>query len=595
MTSPSPYLNREEQAMREVGQTTIRPAVAWVLVAVFLTVIYAVPFIQQVHDVRLHLAGARALALPQCYDICRRVPAAFDVLVQTPGSPLARVFAANRQLLRDIHSYEDALEDESVVGQMLRPPVQYGLSCWLGTGNEKAYCGVRPWLFYRADIDYLTSPGFLNPVQLARRAAGGNEWTSAPQPDPRPAILDFQQQLAQRGIQLIVMPVPPKFVIQPEKFTDRFKPGAVILQNSSYVAFISDLKQAGVLVADVTFALSGARSGHGEEWNAYLATDTHWRPEAVELAAQHLKQYIDRNVQLSPHPGDGYRAQAAGVTNRGDLAVMLRLPAWARGYPPEAVCLRQILTARGEYWHPDETSDVLVLGDSFSNIYSLDAMGWGESAGLIEQLSFELQRPLDRLVINDNGAYATRALLARELARGRDPLTGKRLVIWQFAMRELSTGDWKNVALILGKPMPSVFVVPAPGKDLSVRGVVRAIAPVPRPGTVPYKDHIVAAHIVDVNGEAKRSSAVAGKLRGSLAEASEQAIHGDQALVYLTSMRDNIRTPAAHLRPGDPVMLRLRPWSDVAPRYERINRTELLDDALQLAEPCWGELMPAGR
>jgi len=107
------------------------------------------------------------------------------------------------------------------------------------------------------------------------------------------------------------------------------------------------------------------------------------------------------------------------------------------------VRLRQILTARGEYWRPDETADVLVLGDSFSNIYSLDTMGWGESAGLIEQLSFELQRPLDCLVINDNGAYATRALLARELARGRDRLAGKRLVIWQFAMRELSAGDWK--------------------------------------------------------------------------------------------------------------------------------------------------------
>ena len=143
-------------------------------------------------------------------------------------------------------------------------------------------------------------------------------------------------------------------------------------------------------------------------------------------------------------------------------------------------------------------------------------------------------------------------------------------------MRELASGDWKSATLTLGKLAPSLFVVPAPGKDLSVRGVVRAMAPVPRPGTVPYKDHIVAAHIVDV-------------------ECGAQAIHGNQALVYLSSMRDNVWTPAARLRPGDPVMLRLRPWSDVAPRYERINRTELPDDALALAEPCWGELMPAGR
>jgi alginate O-acetyltransferase complex protein AlgJ len=392
------------------------------------------------------------------------------------------------------------------------------------------------------------------------------------------------------------MPVPPKSVIQPDKFTDRFKADSASLQNPSYAALIRDLEQAGVLVADVTAACTGMWSSPGKKRDAYLAADTHWRPEAMERAARYLKQYIDRNVPLPPRslPDSGvgmpappeagkYRAQAAGVTNRGDLAVMLRLPAcpssareWARGYPSESVRLRQILTARGETWAPDETSDVLVLGDSFSNIYSLDAMGWGESAGLIEQLSFELQRPLDRLVINDNGAYATRALLARELARGRDRLAGKRLVIWQFAMRELSAGDWQSVALTLGKPAPDLFVVLEPGKDLSVRGVVQAIAPVPRPGTVPYKDHIVAAHIVDV-------------------ECGEQAIPGNQALVYLQSMRDNVWTPAARLRPGDSVTMRLRPWSDVAPRYERINRTELSDDALQLAEPCWGEWTPADR
>jgi len=560
--------------MREVGQTTIQPATAWVLVVVFLAVICAVPFIQQVYDVRLRLAEERGRTdAPRGLDcnILQRVPAAWTVLVHTPGSPLARIFAANRQLLRDMHAYEDALEDESVAGQILRPPVQYVLSHWLGTGNEKAYCGVRSWLFYRADIDYLTGPGFLNPVQLASRAAGGNEWTSTPQPDPRPAILEFHRQLARRGIRLIVMPVPPKSVIQPDKFTDRFKAGSVNLQNPSYAAFSRDLKQAGVLVADVTPALTSLRLTHAAGENPYLAADTHWRPEAMERVARYLKQYIDRNVQLSPRPDVGYHTQISGVINRGDLAVMLRLPEWTRGYPPEAAGLRQILTTRGEYWRPDETSDVLVLGDSFSNIYSLDAIGWGESAGLIEQLSFELQRPLDRLVINDNGAYATRALLARELARGRDRLAGKRLVIWQFAMRELASGDWKSVPLTLGKPSPALFVVPASGKDWNVRGVVRAMAPVPRPGTVPYKDHIVAVHIVDL-------------------ECGEPAIHGGQALVYFQSMRDNVWTPAARLRPGDSVTIRLRPWSDVAPRYERINRTELPDTALQLAEPCWGVL-----
>ena len=55
------------------------------------------------------------------------------------------------------------------------------------------------------------------------------------------------------------------------------------------------------------------------------------------------------------------------------------------------------------------------------------------------------------------------------------------------------------------------------------------------------------------------------------------------------SMRDNVWTSAARLRPGDRVKLRLRPWPDVSAQYEKFNRTELDDSALQLEEPVWGE------
>jgi len=80
-------------------------------------------------------------------------------------------------------------------------------------------------------------------------------------------------------------------------------------------------------------------------------------------------------------------------------------------------------------------------------MYSLATLGWGESAGFAEQLSYTLQRPIDRIVQNDQGAHATRGLLARELGRGADRLAGKRVVIWQFAARELAFGDWRVIQL----------------------------------------------------------------------------------------------------------------------------------------------------
>ena len=72
-----------------------------------------------------------------------------------------------------------------------------------------------------------------------------------------------------------------------------------------------------------------------------------------------------------------------------------------------------------------------------------------QRAGLAQQLAHELGRPVDKLALNAGGAHATREALRRALATGRTRLEGKRVVIYQFATRELSSGDWRQVALPL--------------------------------------------------------------------------------------------------------------------------------------------------
>src|SRR5205085_12556730 len=173
---------------------------------------------------------------------------------------------------------------------------------------------------------------------------------------------------------------------------------------------------------------------------------------------------------------------------------------------------------------------------------------------------------------NSDGAVATREILGRELARGRDRLAGKKLVIWEFAARELAFGDWKMLDMKLGQPMPAKFFVPKSGELVFASGTVDGISSVPRPGSVPYKDHILSLHLTDLTVEGR------------------DEIAGLEALVYSESMRDNVLTATARLRPGDRVTLRLRPWIDVADKYEKINRSEIDDPVVQLEEPCWGEI-----
>jgi alginate O-acetyltransferase complex protein AlgJ len=162
----------------------------------------------------------------------------------------------------------------------------------------------------------------------------------------------------------------------------------------------------------------------------------------MEAVAARLARFIDRRWPGSL-PTTEYRVEQIEVQQTGDIVPMLDLPEGQRLYPPESVWLRRIVNADGTAWRSSRDAEVLVLGDSFSNIYSLESMGWGTSAGFVEQLSYALRRPVDRIVQNDQGAFATRELLARGTSR----LTNTRVVVYQFAERELAFGDWKILPL----------------------------------------------------------------------------------------------------------------------------------------------------
>jgi alginate O-acetyltransferase complex protein AlgJ len=127
----------------------------------------------------------------------------------------------------------------------------------------------------------------------------------------------------------------------------------------------------------------------------------------------------------------------------GDLVDMLKLPEDQDLFLPLSATIHRVDDDKDEPWEPDPTGDVLLLGDSFTNIFTMGPMGWGSAAGLGPQLALALGRGLDVIAQNDSGAFATRQTLSREIAAGEDRLAGKRVVIWEFASRELSVGDWK--------------------------------------------------------------------------------------------------------------------------------------------------------
>lgn len=533
-------LPREEEADLALKNTKFTPGTKPALIALFFLTIVAVPAIQLAGEFRQ--AGA-----------ITRLPT-LSIFKSLPWLPHSE----------DLKRVERTLENESLVSQWLLPRMQYFLTVLLGAGNEQVYLGHDPWLFYRADVDHVIGPPFLDPLRMKHRLQA-----TRVQPDPIKAIVDFRNQLAARGIDLVLLPVSVKPSTEGEMLavsnTNRAKASSDLL-NPSFNEFRARLEQEKVRVFDpAPFLMERGASGH-----RYLETDTHWRPETMELVAERLADFL----QLPPPAASTAPSIIEKeIVARGDIAAMLKLTRGDKFFPPEKVTIRQVVTGNA-LWRPTRDADVLLLGDSFSNIFSFEAMGWGESAGFAEHLSFALRRPIDCILRNSDASFATREILSNELARGRDRLAGKKLVIWEFADRELSFGNWKLLDLKLGEAKPSRFLSLKPGDEIAVSGTVESISPVPRPGTVPYKDHIEALHLVDV---------VAADSSGQSAASHAQAV------VYMWSMRDNVWTSAARFRPGQQIELRLRPWSDVSAQYEKFNRTELDDTTLQLEEPVWGE------
>jgi alginate O-acetyltransferase complex protein AlgJ len=340
--------------------------------------------------------------------------------------------------------------------------------------------------------------------------------------------------------------------------------GGEVVQNPSFEAFKSQLSAVGVLVFDPAPILADLK----HETPAYLMTDTHWSPAAVQRVAASLAGWLTEKNVLPPTASASPRYLPATVRNSGDITVMLALPQDQSFFPPETASITRVVVADGGPWQPDEHADVLVMGDSFSNLYSLPEMGWGDSAGFAEHLSAALGRPLDRLVINAGGAHTTRQELAREMAAGRDRLAGKRVVIYEFAARELAFGDWR--LFDLPPQAPQVVRVAAPAGGFVIQGRIAAVGRLPKPGSVPYKDCVLSIHLTDVRGLPSGD------------------VH-QELLVYTMGMKDNKWLSVSSLTPGGEVQCRLLAWAEVEGKYGTYNRAELDDMDLLLLPTFWAE------
>lgn len=273
--------------------------------------------------------------------------------------------------------------------------------------------GDEGWLFFGPELRHLNRP---------QGGAGGRSKALG-------AILDFHTQLTKAGIRLLVVPVPAKASIYPEKLA----PGLTPPSQPPFIVdkdFCSLLQSNGVPTLDLTATYLDAKTNGIP---LYCRTDSHWSPEGIRIAASEIASRIKGetgagNLVVETTPAD--------ITLHGDLS--------SPTDEGEHLTLRTI-TAGGHPIPTPRESPVLLLGDSHNLVFHSGGEMHAEGAGLPDALAAELGMPVDVVAVMGSGATAAR----RSLARRKDNLTGKRVVVWCFSARDLTEApSWDKVPVI---------------------------------------------------------------------------------------------------------------------------------------------------
>jgi alginate O-acetyltransferase complex protein AlgJ len=351
--------------------------------------------------------------------------------------------------------FAETLASDSELATFARLSYRTFLMRWFRQGNDQIVVGRHGFLFFQKEVEMAAGPGFLRRTSADVRGIQGKK-TRGNASDVLGAIVDFEHQLRALGIHLVFVPIPAKAFIYPEEVWPGYPISAGPAWNRDRAAFTAGLAQAGVDVVDVTDELWRAKAQPGER--LFLMLDTHWTPRGLSVVADrlagHVRSCLDGAVRHA------FTTRAERVTNFGDLLRVLELAPESGLFTPQTVEIIQVLEGRA-LARGDERAPVLLLGDSFANIYRRREMEWGDGAGLGEQLMLRLGAGVEVIAINGGGATAVRERLAQSPAA----LRHKKVVIWACSARDLydESITWEHVSI------PAIETGPFPATTANSR------------------------------------------------------------------------------------------------------------------------------
>jgi len=414
--------------------------------------------------------------------------------------PLVELFRFDREKDGSLFDHLRGVESKFEDAAFTEPPrraLQGALTSTLREGNRKTVIGKDGWLFFKPAIDGLTGYGPL----LAEPDTVAKDPTREPWSGPLDAIVMFAAQLEELGVELVLVPIPVKPMIYPEMLGG--EAGESALTHADAAKFYEMLESTGaVQVLDLSESwMQLKRDGT----QVFLKQDTHWTPAAMQASAVQVADYLKSQDWFDGLDSSATFAEGESrdVASAGDLVEKLDLPDGSAAFSDEvAEGVTQVLGTDGEpvsiY---DTASPVVLLGDSFTNIFSDEKMAWGGHAGFAQHLSKELGMTIDTIAQNGQASTGVRKTLASRPG-AVESMKKKNVVVWAIAARDLFLSEtpareaqvyWDDVEF---STAPAEAPAPAAAgtgdAGLKVRAKMITKSAFANPQDVPYPDALYA-------------------------------------------------------------------------------------------------------
>ena len=389
MALKNPYDDEKDTAIYRVS-----PATCWAAIVLFLLVCTIPPLV-------------------------RNITGGFDAFTALFNKP------ADVTLPAHLRQAEKKIEDAPFT-DVPRRQFQDIATKLLREGNNKTYIGHDGMLFLRPGIEALTSTGPLQPAPLGPASDPSLKgWRG-----PKDAILKFADDLEERGIKLFFVPVPIKPTFYVENVTGR--PAKQPAIHPDREAFVAELEGHGA----ITVFSSNNYMWENREAKQYLLQDTHWTPDTMRFFAEAV------STRLQEFEGkSNYEVITEIRSHIGDLVENLDLPDGSQIFSPESAELEIVRDLEsGERPAKNMRSPVVVIGDSFVNIFDDPELGFGDGsgdrigAGFAQHLSRMLKSPVDVIAINGQASTQVRQQFA---SRPDNQVRDKKVVVWLIAERDL--------------------------------------------------------------------------------------------------------------------------------------------------------------